>query len=304
MSPKYPPIRIYNESGGERFLVMRDGVNLTFYMRRSHGELRHAVMRALDVFCRAVGKQTLAWYVDDSGEWKHADDRGWAYIVQELSSPAAARIMLYEVPFLECGFEYHGLELTSPPWDKNPNVVSALSVWLPTNFLEQHGPARVRELAMELGAELPFNSGFAGLCFQFPEDYLGPGRYVRKVCFDHPGIAIPNLSGVSTSIGTRVRTVAWLNFLGQPMLDAVGGASALRARLTSPGVTVQEMNGDRALVTLGPWPEAGDKDPERTLAPYRELAHLLEPWLHHPSRITDGFTEEDMRRWERRFLDG
>jgi hypothetical protein len=211
--------------------------------------------------------------------------------------------MLYEVPFMGCGFEYHAVEFDSPLRGAFPEVVSALSVWLPTEFLEEHGPARVRELAMELGVELPFSSGFGGLCFQFPEDYVGPGRYVREVCFNHLGIAIPTLSDASTHIGTRVRTVAWLNFLGQPVLGALGGPSALRSRLTSPGTTVQEMEGDRALVTLGPWPEAGDKEPERTLAPYRELARLLEPWLYQAGGSINGFTQEDMRRWERRFLD-
>ncbi len=307
MSSRYPPVRIYHEFDGERFLVVRDCVNITFYMRKSHGEFRHGVLRALEAYRYALKPRDLAWYLDSQGygAWRPLDGPRWTLVRENVLHPKSGRITLSEEESLTgAQFEYYGRDLDSPICEGDPGIVCALSAWLPTEYLEEHGPARVRELAMEMGAELPFGSGFAGLCFQFPEDTLGPGRLLRKVCFDYPGIEIPRFSGASMRIGTRVRTVAWLNFLGQPVLSELGGASALRSRLTSPGTTVQEMEGERALVTLGPCPESGHMEPERTLAPYRELARLLEPWLYQPRAITDGFTEEDMRRWDRRFLEG
>ena len=81
-------------------------------------------------------------------------------------------------------------------------------------------------------------------------------------------------------------------------------ASSLRSRLSSPGTTVQELEGERAVVTLGPWPEAGDTEQGHPLPAYRELARILEPWLYHEERGFDpDFPPEDLRRWERRFLD-
>jgi hypothetical protein len=79
--------------------------------------------------------------------------------------------------------------------------------------------------------------------------------------------------------------------------------TGLRSRLRSPETTVQELEGTRAVITLGTWPETGNQEPERTLAPYRELARLLEPWLFFDRSSWRGFTLEDMRHWERRFLD-
>jgi hypothetical protein len=111
------------------------------------------------------------------------------------------------------------------------------------------------------------------------------------------------MRSTSYSIGTRVNGVHWLNFLGQPVLGELGGAASLRARLHSPDTTVQELEGEQALVTLGKWPEAGDLEQGRTLPAYQELAHVLEPWLYMDRVRFDGFSEEDMRRWERRFLD-
>ncbi|HEX5748329.1 MAG TPA: type VI immunity family protein, partial [Archangium sp.] len=180
---------------------------------------------------------------------------------------------------------------------------SALSFILPTEYLEAHGPGHVRELALELAAALPFCSGHGGLCFNYPESVVGTTDAIRDMAFRHPGLDIPGVNFDSFSIGTRVNGVHWLNFLGPPVLGELGGAAGLRARLRSPGTTVQELDGERAVVTLGNWPEAGDTEQGRTLPEYRELAHVMEPWLYMDRGNWGGFSDEDMRRWERRFLD-
>ncbi len=114
---------------------------------------------------------------------------------------------------------------------------------------------------------------------------------------------VPNVGFDSYKIGTRVRGAYWLTFLGQPVLGELGGVEGLRAKLHSPGTTVQEMEGERALVTLGTWPEAGDLERGDTLPAYQELARVLEPWLYSTSVRRLNQSEEDTRRWERRFLD-
>ena len=100
-----------------------------------------------------------------------------------------------------------------------------------------------------------------------------------------------------------MRGAHWLTFLGQPVLGELGGAAGLRSRLSSPDITVQEMEGDRAVVTLGTWPEAGDTEQGQLLPLHRELARVLEPWRQHERYRWRDFSEDDMRRWERRFLD-
>lgn len=94
-----------------------------------------------------------------------------------------------------------------------------------------------------------------------------------------------------------------MNFLGQPVLGELGGAEGLRARLHSPGTTVQELAGDKVVITLGEWPEAGDVERGDALPSYRELARVLEPWLHHTDVPMLNRPMEETRRWERRFLD-
>jgi hypothetical protein len=161
----------------------------------------------------------------------------------------------------------------------------------------------VRELALKLAVELPFNSGHAGLAFLFPEGLLGTIESLRDECLRYPGLDVPGFSTASMFIGTRIKGVHWLNLLGQPVWGELGGVEGLRSRLHSPDTTVQEIDDQRGLVALGQWPEAGDVREGRLLPAYRELARVLEPWLYEERFDWGGFSREDMRRWKRRFLD-
>jgi hypothetical protein len=109
-------------------------------------------------------------------------------------------------------------------------------------------------------------------------------------------------------MGSRLDGIHWLNFLGSSVLGELGGAANLRVQLHAPTTTVQELGGERAVVTLGPSPEAGDMVQGQDLPAYRELARVLERWqepfpwgwLRREGRAND---EEELRRWWRRFLD-
>ncbi|AKJ01492.1 uncharacterized protein DUF3396 [Archangium gephyra] len=296
MSEHYPRIRINSQKG---VLRIRESVSITFYMKRSHQEVVHQVLNALDVYRRAVGPQALTSYPHPYNEtWYELDDEGWAYIRQHmLEEPAVSPWLCSET--LEYAFLYDGLLLEI--YEGDP--ASQVSFYLPTEYLEEHGPGRVRELALELAAVLPVNSGHAGLCFHFPETLMGITRPIHDLAFRYPGMDIPGASSSASAIGTRVDGVHWLNFLGPPVLRELGGAAGLRARLSSPGTTVQELDGERVVVTLGKQPEAGDMEQGHPLPAYRELARVLEPWMYMNRCILDGFSEEDMLRWQRRFLD-
>ncbi|HYO55988.1 type VI immunity family protein [Archangium sp.] len=263
------------------------------------------MIRSLEAYLRAVGPRALGWYGDDEGDWRELDTAGWAHIWRELHERSGLVVELSDTPSDACqyAFEYFGKPLDSPFFIHQSGAVCAVSFWLPPEYLEKHGPARVRELALELAAPLPFNSGHASLAINALTQLLGVSAGLRPWCFRYPGMDVPDLGNLSMSIGTRVRGVYWLTFLGQPVLGGLGGAAGLRSRLSSPDISVQEMEGERAVVTLGEWPEAGDTEQGHDLPLHRELARVLEPWLYQRRIPWNGFTQEDMRRWERRFLD-
>ncbi len=302
MSEHYPRIRIRAQAG---FSLLREGLSLCFYIRRPHQEIARGVLRSLDTYLHAVGPHALGKYVDEEGYMQELDDAAWKRIRRELIEESWPSIRLQDESSSEdryC-FEYLGKPLGDPDLEYDPDASCAVSFWLPTEYLEEHGPNRLRELALELAAPLPFCFGQAGLSFNGPTHLVGVLGKIRERCFRYPGMDIPDPDRYSWRLGTRVRGPSWLTFLGQPVLGELGGAAGLRSRLSSPGTTVQEMEGERVVVTLGPWPDAGDTEQGRTLPAYRELARILEPWLYHEQLQSLDFPPEDMRRWERRFLD-
>jgi hypothetical protein len=301
MSEHYPRIRI--DSGA---YFIREGVSIDFYMH-PHFDMGQGVIGALDTYLRAVGSQTLGWYEDEEAEWQQLDDVSLARIRHETLKGSRLTMTLAGTLRVEqrYRFEYWGKRPNLPVMPYHPEAMGTVSFWLPTEYLEEHGPGRVRELALELASSLPhLCSGYAGLSFHCSTHMVGVLNKVKKLSFRYPGLDIPNQGWLSWEIGSRVLGPSWLTFLGQPLLGQLGGAAELRSRLRSEGTTLQEMEGDRAVVTLGPWPEAGDTERGEVLPAYRELARILEPWLYHKEkgRLPE-FTPKDMLRWERRFLD-
>jgi hypothetical protein len=287
-------------------MLVRDGLSLCFFMKRLHSEIAPGVMRSLEYYLQALGPSALDSYADPNGEWQPLDEGGWRHIRQDLLKPIYANIHLVDAAGGEerYRFDYRGRELGDPSLRSDPTEACFVSYWLPTELLEERGPQWVRELILGVAAPLPFDSGNAGLAFNCDLGLLGVAREVHRYCFRHPGMDVLHPSLTTLNIGTQVRGPSWLTFLGQPVLGELGGAAGLRSRLKTPGTTVQEMEGDRAVVTLCPWPEAGDTEQGKDLPAYRELARVLEPWtLFGDARSFLRLDPDEARRWERRFLD-
>jgi hypothetical protein len=300
MSAHYPRIRIETQG---HYTLVREGLSLTFYMPPRHPDFVEDVLRGLDTYLRYVGPTALGHYADEEGYWQDLNDAGWAQIRRELRESGCPLATLKEAnpTGSRYAFHYRGKDLEYRTRMNKPDAMCEATFWLATEYLEEQGPGRVHELAIELASLLPLCSGSCGLAFIGELDAIGMPRRILPHGRRYPGIDIP--SNCSRNIGARVRGIHWVNFLGQPVLGELGGSSGLRARLHSPGTTVQGLPGDKAVITLGPWPEAGDTERGELLPAYRELARVLEPWLYLGESRTPHETREETRRWERRFLD-
>jgi hypothetical protein len=302
MSTGYPHIRIHAEDGQ---ILVREGLSLAFYMRRSHVELAEAILHSLEAYLHGVGRDVLRWYVDDAGEWQPLDAEGWTFVQAKLLTRQGGITRLMASPDSSAAYsvEYYGKPLDAQLLGPRPGAVCALGFRIPTEFLEEHGPSRLRELALEIARALPFCSGYVGLSLQGGFDLLGVEEKIAPYCSRHPGLDIPDLETLGWELGMRFRGPSWLTFLGQPLLGEAGGTEGLRTHLRTPGTTVQEMEGQRVCITLGEWPEVGDTQRGDSLPAYRELARILEPWLFHtPRSFMPGLRGEEVRRWEQRFL--
>nr|QKW93816.1 hypothetical protein [Vitiosangium cumulatum] len=307
-------------------LVARDIVRIIFFVPRDNFDIAAGVSHALDSYLRAVEGRPSALFEYTCCYWEPSrlSDRGWELIRNTLN-PKERRFFddydenesfhpekdgadpyfgIYGEQDSGFGFEYHA----RIPWRETPpNSVSVLQATLPTEYLEERGAGFVRELALDMASRLPFTSGHAGLALDVAFSSLDRLDALRPLIFRHPGFDIRD-AGIRDNLGTRVDGVHWMNFLGQTVLGELGGAAGLRARLQSPSIHLQELDGERVLVTLGPEPEAGDMAQGQPLPAYRELARVLKPWqepfpwghLRKQGRAAD---EEEWRRWWRRFLD-
>jgi hypothetical protein len=314
MTGRYPRIRQYGEHGQ---LVLREGLFLCFFMRRPHDELTQAVTRALDLYLDAVGPAKLGWYLDPQKDHDPEENKGaealmrpldsgsWARIRNELRDPTPCILQLQEHENQVGGFhfEYYGRQrstLERPTW---PDVVSALSFWLPTEYLEEVGASRVREMAMAMARELPINSGYVSLAFNYLVRLEEVVQAVHEHCFRYPGLDVHDLSEASMEIGTRVRGAYWLNFYGQPLLEQLGGTRGLREQLGSPPISIEDLGEEKVLVALGEEPGTGDVEQNSEMQPYRALARVLEPFSYKESADWFGFSPPQLRQWQRRFLD-
>ncbi|HEX8824810.1 MAG TPA: type VI immunity family protein [Archangium sp.] len=332
MTERYPRIRHYGPTPVGEQLLLRDVVRIAFFMPHDNHELAPGVEKALDVYRRGVGvgPGTIChgWDAEGENDQSLLEEKGWQVIRSWLHPSTTWRfldefgeeteffrrrtkkghevfISLTGAPSEPTGYGF--TYCARLPWRTPPeHSVSVLSATLPTEYLEEHGSGRGRELALEMASHLRFSTGHAGLAFDFfrPHSRLLAG--LREEVFRYPGLDVPDVELLS-AVGTRVAGVHWLNFLSQPVLGALGGAAALRTRLHSPETTLHELDGERVVVTLGQWPEAGDLARGQDLPAYRELARVLEPWLESfsPSYANTwrGYTQEEVRRWWRRFLD-
>lgn len=303
MNDSFPRIRLYSTGG---HLTGHEGLSIVFYLRFPHAHIFQNIMRAMEVYLRAVGPKALSAYNDGKGEWQRLDTSGWAFVHQKLHHPRICRLTLISTSPQSYDYRifYHGLSFKPFPWEKDAsNHVSTVSFWLPTTCISKSGPDQVRGLALELARELPFCSGLAGLSFNGESDPLNGYQETRELCFRYPGLDIPR-SLLSLALGTRLSGVSWLNFLGPDVLNALGGVAQIQQRLHSPETTVQALDAEHALVSLSPSPQAGDTLQGDFLPAYREFARLVEPWLHQSAPPPPHLEPQDhVRRWERRFLD-
>ncbi len=349
MTKDYPRLRLrgippdsWNPSGGERprprrQLLAREVFRVAFYMPHDHPELSLGVSQAMDVYMRAVGEGprsiNFVHYNHHEGsrltaeEWRLArgllgNTKRWSF-PEDYSEREQGQI---EKRGFERGLLFtgglgcrNGYELEYKariPWQPAPHEtrVSLLTATLPIEYLEERGPAWVRQLALDMASQLRFASGHAGLALHLYRGLRLTDDTFRTEAVRYPGIDLRAAWRHEEHVGLWVDGVHWLNFLGPPVLTQLGGAAALRSRLRSAGTAVVELGEERVAVSAGERPEAGDLATGKILPAYRELAQVLEPWLEplflprtapveRPRYTALRLTEYEAWRWWRRFLD-
>jgi hypothetical protein len=298
----YPRLRYYDKRG---WLGASDALLMCFYMPHPNERIAPAVIRAVELFRERIRPYQLASNDTGDGQSEPLDDASWERTRKKTleAGPGGSGSLRLEGKTRgvdDLYVDYRGLSPVPLPWPERKDDVCVLYLRLPTEFLEERGPERVRALALELAAELPFSSGYVD--FALCSSRADSAEALKLIRPRYQGMPLAS-SGATMRVGTRVDGIHWMNFLGQPVLGELGGVSGLRERLALPGVTLQEMGGDRVLITLGERPEVGDVEAGHTLPLHRALARILEPYLYQQKSLFGHPVPEELLRWDRRFLD-
>jgi hypothetical protein len=299
----YPRLRYHDKRG---WLSASDALLMCFYMPHPNERIAPAVIRALELFRERIRPYRLAKNDTGDGQAEPLDDASWERTRRKTlgARPGGSGSLRLEGKTRgvdDLYVDYRGLFTVPLPWPERKDDVSVLYLRLPTELLEERGPERVRALALELAAELPFSSGYVDfvLCASWEGNSVEALKLIRP---RYQGVHLAS-SVATMHMNARVDGVHWMNFLGQPVLGKLGGVSGLRERLALPGITLQEMDGDRVLITLGERPEVGDVEAGHTLPLHRALARILEPYLYQQKSLFGHPVPEELLRWDRRFLD-
>ncbi|AKF86588.1 hypothetical protein MFUL124B02_29695 [Myxococcus fulvus 124B02] len=289
MSDSLPVIRLMNKHGD---LVARDGLALCFFMRHSHRDVADRVWSCLEKYRRAIPPLALGWYGADDGDMLPLDEAGWTHIRQQIVERAWGGEWLVDLSELPGGasgyhFEYDGRKLDDPIFSRDGSATSGLCFLFPTEYLVSHGPGHFRTLAIDIARELPFSFGYASpALLSHPGGWFSLRQQVQEVLHRYLGLDLPRLGDTSRKLGTQARGAYWLTFLGQPLLGQLGGRETVEGQLDLPGVSVQAVDEERILVTLGERPEAIDTTTQSIPPPYLELTRILEPVLYHEDEVT------------------
>ncbi|RKH45222.1 type VI immunity family protein [Corallococcus llansteffanensis] len=297
-----PSIRVIARTG---FVCLKEGLSICFYVRHSHEDMASVMLQALELYLKAIGRQALTYSPDDEGYWQRLDVPAMEYTQKQLQRGYTHVLLKDSIGDIgDYQFQYQDVDLESPVniYGPSERLAYAFSFRFPASRLQSQGIGPFRDLALALAKLLPFSSGHAGPSFHAwaMEDLT---QQMFQLGLRYPGMDIPDEHNNAYTVGDQLDGVHWMNFIGQPVLGAVGGTEALRARLTHPGTSVESLGEDRALITLGAEPDAGDTAEGRGLPAYRELARVLEPWLTSREAARPYRENEALLRWERRFLE-
>ncbi|MHA7634732.1 type VI immunity family protein [Corallococcus sp. M7] len=299
MSENFPSLRLHYRGGA---VAARDGVVVSFFIPHDHSIVAQACWRALQTYVQAIPPQSLNWYGADDGDVLELDEDGWEVIRKRMVDRPSRLAWHVSLSDLDGGtggyqFEYHSNRIQRPLCIGSS---TAMSFTVPTEFLLEQGPQRMRTLVLELARELPFHFGYASFALASRQGSWAAGdwKVLEKYSARYLGVDLPAVESLGYVIGTHALGAHWLTFLGPPLLDRMGGTEAVRQALPFPEVSLLPMEQERLLVTLSEWPQAIDIEQEPVPPQYRALACFLKPFMYTSGE--DAGIGNYLDRWRRR----
>jgi hypothetical protein len=171
-------------------------------------------------------------------------------------------------------------------------------------------PDDLLDLVDDAMAEFPVHWGTAGYAFYWKDTDWKIEKYaeqwLRGPLLRHPGLATGDYMTWGSLVEEGVCNIGWLTFLGDALIDRLGGRDALVADARAAGIEVRFYQRGVAL-QAGSRPELGDVNRRHLLPSYREVGRIVEP-VFAPEDVLEkivvtGLQDQDESlAWLRRFL--
>jgi hypothetical protein len=294
-------------------VYLRESLLVAFFSPSPIHEQVDGLRRAVDLYLKRIPPNGLTWASvgASSEEWKPFGKQTVARVMDQLKKePAKARkLTAFELADGEVGGDApgYGVEVVGQPRDPaKPDKMCLLQMSFPMETLEANTAESFVGFCKEVAGCIPYVSGYASPALQWSEMFRGKAASEAKaLALRHPGYDVHVNNSTRIRIGKRTRGARWLTFLGDDLVEAVGGQARLRKAL-SAAIKIEKA-GDGLMIRAGDLPEIGDVNKKQGVPLLREVAPPLEPvTVFDDPALLGNFANHDavlLRRWERRLLD-
>jgi hypothetical protein len=284
---------------------VREVLTIVFYIRSPHLAVGPQIERAIFRFVNLVSFEALRFFADSEGEWQDLRKRDLA---QWLAVEHGSFADTVNASLTLRGGGRHAadfyLRYGGDMRAGEDGFASYFHCWVPSAY----GIAHRRELvqfATDLAASVPFGFGYASLAAVTDDDR----RRLQKLAKRFLAVDIASPGALALDIGDKAAGSYWVTFLGPVLTESLQGVAGLRAELPH-AITIEEMQGGKCRLQLGPEPIRGDVNRLEDVSLYRALAASLDRHgvLHIPERVvyfkddTDLTDRRAQEEWHRRFL--
>jgi hypothetical protein len=259
---------------GIRLVALTFGVDL--YSNRSLYACPAEVLSTFDAFLRRVPAASLNYYATETMKVHKAVNKRTLGMLETWLKPEAPRKHYIALELKSTASQQAAPDIKYEVWAEEASQdANVVSIALPVREA-QESPEEMLAFVKTLADIFPFRCGLAGYAFEC-------SRYAKQasethawnVSMRHPGIDIVRLPYDAQAVGPDgVKGANWLTLLGDELVAELGGANALRTRLSSDIDILPCNNG--IILKAGSSPSTGDVNRGETLPLYREVYRLLE----------------------------
>lgn len=301
-----PRLDVRSGSGG---FVTREVIRFACFIRRPHRELAPAAARAIEQVIDAFPPPALSMFAIESGDWIEFDSNGLKAQVRDrligadgpINATAALSGNQANIP--DVSLDYAGLALDRPAFR---NGCCTLSFQVAATAAGTR-PEPLLNLAASLARSLDCHAAYVDLAL------AGDQKRNQVLARRYRCLDISNPRCVARDLEGRLPGIYWKNFLGGPLVAALGGRQALEA-LLSPNARFEAGPRGELTVTLGDGPIRGDVNGREQSRLHDRVAFARlareKGLLHVPRKIIyfepeEGLDDEEAQeQWHLRYAEG